>query len=144
MVGGLRCILGVGVLKVKYLTQKPEVPDHECLENKKIQRRNLMPAFQYRHVKDLYAIFWSQSRDMFEAVTKIGNEKEPAQYVDDGPVVEMDSWINHATHDIIGLAGMGQDFNSLPDRNTKLNRTYQNIFRSQSAPSALLLVISPI
>lgn len=81
---------------------------------------------------------------MFEAVTKIVNEKEPAQYVDDGPVVEMDSWINHATHDIIGLAGLGQDFNSLPDRNTKLNRTYQNIFRSQSAPSALLLVISPI
>lgn len=33
--------------------------------------------------------------------------KEPAHYVEDGPVVEMCSWASRATLHIIGLAGMG-------------------------------------
>ena len=133
-------------MNTRYLAQrpKPEILDNECLENTQTQRKNLMPAFQYRHVKDLYVIFWSKSREMVEAVTKTVKEKEPAQYVEDGPVVEMGSWASRASLDIIGLASMGQDFNSLQDPNTPLNRTYQTIFGSQPDPSALLLAISQL
>jgi len=30
----------------------------------KAQRRNLMPAFAFRHIKDLYQIFWDKSREV--------------------------------------------------------------------------------
>lgn len=100
-----------------------------------------MPAFHYRHVKDLYSIFWSKSREMAEAVTKIVNEKEPVQDVEDGAVVEIGSWASRATLDIIGLAGMGQNFNALQDPNTELNRTYQTIFGTPPPSSASFLAV---
>ncbi|MCJ1349234.1 hypothetical protein MMC31_007470, partial [Peltigera leucophlebia] len=131
IVKGVGRILGVGVLLA-------EGDEH------KMQRKNLMPAFHYRHVKDLYAIFWSKSRELAEAVTKTVNEKDPAQEIEDGPVVEMGNWASRATLDIIGLAGMGQDFNSLQNPNTELNRTYQTIFGSPRGSSAALLVMAQL
>ena len=110
---------------------------------KQIQRKNLMPAFHYRHVKDLYAIFWAKSREMAEAITRIINEKGPVQDVDDGPVIEMGSWASRATLDIIGLAGMGQDFNALQNPNTELIRAYKTIFGSPP-PSPFLLMIDQL
>ena len=103
-----------------------------------------MPAFHYRHVKDLYAIFWSKSREMAEAITKIVNEKGPVQDVEDGPVVEMGSWASRATLDIIGLAGLGQDFNALQDPNTELNRTYRIIFGTPSHNPPILAMIGQL
>lgn len=102
-----------------------------------------MPAFHYRQVKDLYAIFWSKSREMAEAVTRVVNEKGPIQDINDGPVVEMGSWASRATLDIIGLAGMGRDFNALQDPNTELIHTYKTIFGSPP-PSAFLAVIGQL
>ena len=109
-----------------------------------MQRKNMMPAFHYRHVRDLYAIFWSKSREMAEAVTKTVNEKESVHDVDDGPVIEMSSWASRATLDIIGLASMGQDLNALQDPNTELNRTYQTIFGSSPTSSAAFLVMGQL
>ena len=103
-----------------------------------------MPAFHYRHVKDLYTIFWSKSREMAEAITKIVNEKGPVQDVEDAPVVEMGSWASRATLDIIGLAGLGQDFNALQDPNTELNRTYRAIFGIPSLNSPILAMIGQL
>jgi len=49
-------------------------------------------------------------------------------------VVEIGEWASRATLDIIGTAGLGQDFNSLADPDTELNRQYRNVFRpSQTA-----------
>lgn len=103
-----------------------------------------MPAFHYRHVKDLYPIFWSKSREMTEAITKIVNEKGPAQNVEDGPVVEMGSWASRATLDIIGLAGLGQDFNAIQDPNTELNKAYRTIFGIQLSNSPILAMLGQI
>lgn len=101
-----------------------------------------MPAFQYRHVKDLYAIFWSKSREMVEAVTETVNEKGPAHHVEDAPVIELSSWTRSATLDIIGLACLGKDFNSMQDPNSELNHAYRIIFASHAIPSALLVEMS--
>lgn len=103
-----------------------------------------MPAFHYRHIKDLYAIFWSKSREMTEAITKIVNEKGPVQNVEDGPVVEMGSWASRATLDIIGLAGLGQDFGAIQDPNTELNKTYRTIFGIQFSNSKILALLGQI
>ena len=40
----------------------------------------------------------------------------------------MGEWTSRATLDIIGMAGMGHDFNSLRDSENKLNTTYRTVF----------------
>ena len=44
-------------------------------------------------------------------------------------VIEVAGWASRATLDIIGVAGMGQDFNAIRDPNTELNVTYRKVFQ---------------
>lgn len=90
-----------------------------------------MPAFAYRHIKDLYPLFWSKSREMLRAIAResLTNDVEPSHDLSSAPVVEIGNWTSRATLDIIGLAGMGQDFNALQDPQNELIRAYQNIFK---------------
>jgi cytochrome P450 len=50
-------ILGIGLLLA------------EGDEHKK-QRKNLMPAFSFRHIKDLYPVFWSKAQEMVSGIEK--------------------------------------------------------------------------
>lgn len=53
----------------------------------------------------------------------------------------MSSWISRATLDIIGVAGMGQDFNAISDPTTELYHTYKTIFQP-SGQARMLGIIS--
>ncbi|KAK5113197.1 hypothetical protein LTR62_003533 [Meristemomyces frigidus] len=128
---GLGRILGIGILLA-------EGDEH------KRQRKNLMPAFAYRHIKDLYPVFWSKSREMVDCVVKDAKSGETAQQAAElqadpekaeqsdpshkPGVIDVGNWTSRATLDIIGVTGVGQDFNSLQDPNGKLNQVYRNIF----------------
>lgn len=93
-----------------------------------------MPAFSFRHIKDLYPVFWSKSMEMVNALQ---------DYVASQPAntaVEMGDWASRATLDIIGVAGMGQDFNALKDPNSDLTQTYQRIFKPSRAQQILGLL----
>lgn len=57
-----------------------------------------MPAFSFRHVKDLYPVFWAKSLEMVKA---IATQVEASGAVD----VEVNGWASRGTLDIIGLAG---------------------------------------
>lgn len=59
---GLGRILGIGILLA-------EGDEH------KTQRKNLMPAFAYRHVKELYPVFWSKARELTECLAKASNSE---------------------------------------------------------------------
>lgn len=120
LVDGLGQILGVGILLA-------EGDEH------KVQRKNLMPAFHFRHVKDLYPIFWTKSREMVKVLSHISQPKGtmPVQNVKDAPVVEISDWVSRATLDIIGLAGMGQDFNAIGDPTNELTAAYRRVFTSR-------------
>jgi len=92
-----------------------------------------MPAFAYRHVKDLYPTFWSMSAEMAKVITDVvrteaapapGQEKETSP----SAIIPMSGWLSRATLDIIGVAGMGQNFNALHDPNTELYKTYKKVF----------------
>lgn len=107
---GIGRILGIGILFA-------EGDEH------KAQRRHLAPAFNFRHIKELYPIFWAKSREMITTI-----EKEQTKEAPKTPV-EVGEWASRATLDIIGVAGMGQDFNSIADPNTDLNKTYRTIFQ---------------
>ena len=53
------------------------------------------------------------------------------------PTIEIAEWVSRATLDIIGVAGMGQDFNAIADPNTELNHVYRRIFQPSRAAQIL-------
>ncbi|KAK4949743.1 hypothetical protein LTR10_011585 [Elasticomyces elasticus] len=92
-------------------------------EEHRMQRKSLMPAFSYRHIKNLYPAFWSKAREMAQGI-----EKElKANKLSNNDVIEVRSWASRATMDIIGLTGMDHDFNSLQDPNNSLSRQYRSM-----------------
>lgn len=95
---GLGKILGIGILLA-------EGDEH------KAQRRNLLPAFAFRHVKDLYAGFWEKAREGIEAMTEdvkaggIRYKDLPEFQKEAGPeqevaVIEVGEWASRITLDI--------------------------------------------
>jgi cytochrome P450 len=140
---GLGRLLGIGILLA------------EGDEHKK-QRKNLMPAFAFRHVKDLYPVFWDKSREAVAAITeqvkagglKAADLEGTEQTIDltkEGSVLEVMGWASRSTLDIIGLAGLGQDFGAIENPNTLLNRTYRTVFKPsrQAAILGLLNLFLP-
>jgi cytochrome P450 len=111
-------ILGIGILLA-------EGDEH------KAQRKNLLPAFAFRHIKDLYSIFWDKSREGVEAMTReiqrdAANSSAESQ---NSAVIEVSSWASRITLDIIGVAGLGHDFGAIADPDGELSRIYQQLFK---------------
>jgi len=121
---GIGRILGIGLLLA-------EADVH------KAQRRSLMPAFAFRHIKDLYPILWSKSKESALSISKQieTNAGKPKQSdLEKGPiaadqaVMEVGTHSSRATLDIIGVAGLGRDFHAIANPNTELYRTYSVVF----------------
>lgn len=103
----------------------------------KRQRKNLMPAFSYRHIKDLYPVFWAKSAEMVNRISKdLASRADPKDNV-----VRISDWASRATLDIIGVAGMDHDFNSLAEPNNHLAKSYQMILKEPPFLSQLIFVI---
>jgi len=135
---GIGQVLGIGILFAEGDEHKVSLPrsKHESILTAlgQAQRKSLMPAFNFRHVKELYPIFWAKSQEMVTCIEEQLKQDAPEN------VVEIGGWISRATLDIIGLAGMGQDFNSLKDPDTELNRVYRSIFQPSNAAQILGLL----
>lgn len=86
------------------------------------QRKALMPSFSFRHIKDLYPIFWAKAKQVTDAIAD-ENKRSRTQSAKD--------WASRATLDIIGLAGMGHDFNSIKDPTTEICQTYHELFSNE-------------
>lgn len=133
---GLARILGYGVL----LTEGHE---HRA------QRKNLTPAFSYRHIKDLIPVFWEQSRAMIIGIDKDITSKtsgEKSDNVEDAShEVNVDGWTSRATLDIIGVASIGKSFDAIENPTSKLYQTYQTLFKQdwQTQLVGLLNVFLP-
>ncbi|EXJ53876.1 hypothetical protein A1O7_09212 [Cladophialophora yegresii CBS 114405] len=121
---GIGRVLGVGVLLAEG-------------DNHKTQRKNLSPAFHFRHVKELYPIFWAKSQEMVRAIqqevkklssSSVSAGTDPTTTPPSPPALEIGEYGSRATLDIIGVAGMGQDFHALQDPTNELNRVYRAVF----------------
>lgn len=119
-------ILGIGVLLA-------EGDEH------KMQRKNLMPAFAYRHIKDLCPLFWTKSLEMVEGISA-ALQKPSEDSEKPSNIIEAGDWSSRATLDIIGLAGMGQDFGALADPKNKLSETYRSVFNPPKSARLLQFV----
>ncbi|ATY64267.1 cytochrome P450 78A3 [Cordyceps militaris] len=84
----------------------------------KKQRRDMLPAFSFRHVKDLYPLFWRKS---CEAVREMAAGCDDRGYME----TEISGWTARCALDIIGLAGVGVDFGSIKDPENPLAKSYE-------------------
>lgn len=75
---GIGRLLGVGILLAEG-------------EEHRIQRKNLMPAFSFRHVKDLYPVFWSKSCELVQTIQTAVRAEAPQLTPNDekAPAVEV-------------------------------------------------------
>ncbi|KAJ5825588.1 hypothetical protein N7474_002726 [Penicillium riverlandense] len=105
----------------------------------KFQRKNLMPAFAYRHIKDLYPIFWAKSVEMVKRINMDLAQRKPHE---EDNTVQIRNWASRATLDIIGVAGMDHDFDSLRDPSNPLSLGYKKIFTPPGFFTKILIVIS--
>lgn len=123
---GLGRILGIGILLA-------EGDEHRAI------RKSLMPAFAFRHVKDLYPVFWAKAR---ESVLAMSHQVLAADDQDQGAaVLEVSGWASRVTLDIIGVAGMGHDFRAVADPTNKLFAAYKLVF-APSGQARLLQALS--
>ena len=96
-----------------------------------------MPAFSYRHVKGLYNIFWTKSAEMANLIEQdLKARKSP-----DDNVVQISNWASRATLDIVGLAGMDHDFESLQTPDNELNRQYRRFFNDDPNVTRIILLL---
>ncbi|RYP72197.1 hypothetical protein DL771_004327 [Monosporascus sp. 5C6A] len=120
----------------------------------RFQRKKLMPAFAFRHVKDLYPVFWDKGREAVEAMAEhiTARGSPPSEQADlernekrSSAVIEIGDWASRATLDIIGVAGLGKDFGTIRDPDTELSRTYRSLFSpsKQAQRLALLTLLLP-
>ncbi|KAI1386568.1 cytochrome P450 [Hypoxylon trugodes] len=120
---GLSRLLGVGILLA-------EGDEH------KFQRKGLMPAFAFRHVKDLYPGFWRKGREVVQAMSKQiiadtqseGSVQDPEK-ANKTAVIDVGNWASRVTLDIIGSSGLGRDFGAIQHPDTELNQTYRRVFK---------------
>ena len=118
--GTLGRILGYGILL-------SEGDEH------RVQRKNLMPAFAFRHVKDLYPTFWKKAREVTQAMTAACGDATTT-------VLEVNGWASRCTLDIIGVAGMGVDFGAIQDKNNPLAQTYSRLARPTRQAKVLMVL----
>lgn len=115
-------ILGMGVLFA------------EGAEHRR-QRKALMPAFSFTHIKRLVPYFWDKSNTLVECLQSELNTSG------DGSVIEMQSWLTKATLDIIGVTGFGFDFDSL-HRETEVVQAYNIILMPTSMYTRILGILN--
>ncbi|KAF2281388.1 cytochrome P450 [Westerdykella ornata] len=97
------------------------------------QRKQIMPAFSFRHIKELYPVFWSKSLEFCEAL------KLQLREGSDG-IVELGHFSTQVTLDIIGLAGLGRDIGSLRNSDDELIKNYEEILEP-SAEKVIYFVL---
>ena len=97
-----------------------------------------MPAFSYRHIKGLYPVFWTKSAEMVNLIEKDLQSRKKA----DDNIIQISDWASRATLDMIGVAGMDHDFDSLRDPDNELCQTYRKFFNSNPLMARILLLLS--
>jgi cytochrome P450 len=106
----------------------------------KFQRKHVSPAFSFRHIKELYPKFWVKAVALVQGVTAQieANPEYSSDKKSTNPrsVVEINHWANKVTMDIIGVAGVGRDFNSLLNSDDELIQNYEEILEPTAEKAA--------
>ncbi|KAH8812235.1 cytochrome P450 [Xylogone sp. PMI_703] len=126
----LRRILGSGLIIV-------EGNEHKFL------RKNTMPAFQFRHINELYPMMWSKAKAL-TATLKKEVERGGTASSKSSSTVELNEWASKVTLDIISIAGMGRKLNVVENASDPLQDLYMELLepsREKLAFSMLSMTI---
>nr|A0A3G9HB50.1 RecName: Full=Cytochrome P450 monooxygenase ALT8; AltName: Full=AAL-toxin biosynthesis cluster protein 8 [Alternaria alternata]BBG74272.1 cytochrome P450 monooxygenase [Alternaria alternata] len=124
------------------------------------QRRVLLPAFAFRHVKSLYPVMWSVAEHLITSMTEnirvessasptepvFSSDEPQAKHKHEMITVNIADLCSRATLDIIGIAGIGQEFGAIRNPNNALHQTYCEIFQPSKEATLLgvLRLLLPI
>ncbi|KAI1776604.1 cytochrome P450 [Hypoxylon cercidicola] len=100
-------------------------------EEHKFLRKNSLNAFSFRRVKDLYPMIWKNAIAFTEALEEnIRQQSTKTNGNSDRPEgkAEITRWASKVTLNIIGIAGLGHDFNVLQNSDDPLVENYETIF----------------
>ncbi|KAI1427088.1 cytochrome P450 [Xylaria sp. FL1777] len=107
----------------------------------KQQRKTLLPAFAYRHIKDLYGLMWDISS---HAVTSLAEAVATESKADQRPyTVNIMVWASKVTLDIIFVGGMGQSVDSVREEGRDymaLRQAYKTVFRKNRQDLILFIL----
>ncbi|KAH7392516.1 cytochrome P450 [Pyrenochaeta sp. MPI-SDFR-AT-0127] len=98
-------------------------------EEHKFHRKQIMPAFHFRHIKEMYSVFWSKSMELCDVIKASLGEKKSG-------VLEIGHYSTQVTLDIIGLAGLGRDIGSLRNSDDELIKNYEEILEPTTEKAA--------
>ena len=105
----------------------------------KFQRKHAMPAFSYRHIKDLYPMMFRKAIALTNAITaELAEQPQGNSNLITG-TTEINSWASKVTLDIIGVAGMGKELNVLKNSDDPLVLNYEELLMPK--PEKLLFFI---
>ncbi|KAF0637667.1 hypothetical protein FPSE5266_20286 [Fusarium pseudograminearum] len=97
----------------------------------KVHRKNLMPAFTRKHVRELTPIFWDKAMEMVKGMeAEVGCGKDTS--TQGTGIVKIHDWATRATLDIIGTAGFGYDFGTLHNPSNEIGQQYKKMFLEPS------------
>ncbi|KAE8442148.1 hypothetical protein EG329_003799 [Mollisiaceae sp. DMI_Dod_QoI] len=91
----------------------------------KYQRKHLLPAFNFKVIKNLYPLFWAKATEMTTLMKQQIQTKSPK---DSSTIIDIDDWAGRVSLDIISKAGFGSDFHALSHPDTDLNTEYRAAF----------------
>lgn len=106
----------------------------------KFQRKNIMPAFTFRAIKDLYPIFWEKSIQLTQGVNQQLAEGGVQKSAEGETIVEINHWANQVTMDIIGMAAMGRDFQALKNGQDPLIVNYEELLEPTKEKNVYFLL----
>ncbi|KAK9324237.1 cytochrome P450 [Lipomyces orientalis] len=115
-------------------------------DSHKRQRKLLMPAFSFGHIKSLTPVFLEKSLALSKhiagildagAVASDGKVAGPAE-----KVIDVDPLIHSTTLDVIFKAGFGTEFNALENEDDELVQAYRNVFTVRKITNWLRLEIA--
>jgi len=84
----------------------------------RFQRKHVMPAFGFRQIKDLYPMMWRKAMKVCDVIAD-----DAAQTMKGS--VEIGGYASKVTLDIIGIAGLGREFNTMKNSDDPLVKVYE-------------------
>ncbi|KAH7116694.1 cytochrome P450 3A4 [Dendryphion nanum] len=99
----------------------------------KFQRKQIMPSFSFRHIKELYPVFWAKALELSRLLEDELRDKPD-------PVLEFNHLTTQVTLDIIGLAGLGRDINSMRNASDALIENYEEMLEPTTEKAVFFIL----
>ena len=101
-----------------------------------------MPAFSFRHIKDLYPMMWRKALIFTESIdAELRDSADPTLEKEGfAGSTEINSWASKVTLDIIGVAGLGTELNTMKNSDNELVHDYEELLEPH--PEKLLFFLA--